>query len=261
MFLALPARSFASQLGNGGNRIPMKVNLVVASGVHEGKIIPIPVSKFLIGRDPDCHLRPASPAISKKHCLIYVDSGKLLLKDLGSTNGTFLNTTPVTEPTELKHGDLIKVGPLDFRIEMIPGRKSDTLTPKSKSDPAGLASTASKTKETETDPAVVSSATPTPGPIPKTDLKSPATHRSSSNDDPEQIAAMLLGMDDDNPDGSPPHVPEGSTVHELPAIDVEKLAAEKKAENDRRKSTPPTAAETSQAASEILKKYLSSRKK
>ena len=235
----------------------MKVSLVVASGVHQGKVIPIAVAKFLIGRDSDCQLRPASPAISKKHCVIYVDSGKLLIKDLGSTNGTFLNGQLLSEPAELKNGDLLKVGPLDFRVEMIPGRKSETLVPTGKSGSA--VANVKTSKDSETDPGVTSSMTPTPSPVPKS-LPSPPVRPITSSDDPDQIAAMLLGMDEDDPDGSPPHVPEGSTVHELPAIDVEKLAAEKKAENDRQKAAPPTAAETSQAASEILKKYLSRKK-
>ena len=40
----------------------MKVNLVVATGVHQGKVIPILGTEFLIGRDPQCQLRPASQA-------------------------------------------------------------------------------------------------------------------------------------------------------------------------------------------------------
>ena len=42
----------------------MKVSLIVASGVHVGKSIPVSGAKFLIGRDPECQLRPASQAVS-----------------------------------------------------------------------------------------------------------------------------------------------------------------------------------------------------
>src|SRR5689334_13828507 len=51
----------------------MKLSLAVLTpGRWEGKVIPITLAKFLIGRDPDCHLRPASPAISKRHCALVV---------------------------------------------------------------------------------------------------------------------------------------------------------------------------------------------
>ena len=69
----------------------MKVSLVVASGVHQGKVIPITGSQFFIGRDAQCHLRPASQAISKRHCGVLVRDGKVYIKDYGSTNGTTVN--------------------------------------------------------------------------------------------------------------------------------------------------------------------------
>ena len=44
--------------------------------------------QFLIGRDEQCQLRPASQAISKLHCGVLVRDGKIYVKDFGSTNGT-----------------------------------------------------------------------------------------------------------------------------------------------------------------------------
>ena len=72
----------------------MKVSLVVASGAHEGKVIQITGPQFLIGRNPQCHLRPASQAISKNHCGVLVRDGKVYVKDFGSTNGTICHDTP-----------------------------------------------------------------------------------------------------------------------------------------------------------------------
>jgi hypothetical protein len=49
----------------------MKLSLVVLTpGKMEGKSIPITLSQFLIGRDPQCHLRPASALVSKRHCAL-----------------------------------------------------------------------------------------------------------------------------------------------------------------------------------------------
>src|SRR5262245_44133378 len=97
----------------------MKVNLVVAAGVHEGKVIPITGPQFLIGRDPKCHLRPASQAISKEHCGVLVRDGQVYVKDFGSTNGTLVNDILV-QGTEVlvTDGASIRIGPLDFRIRI-----------------------------------------------------------------------------------------------------------------------------------------------
>ena len=82
----------------------MKVSLVVTTGSHEGRSIPLTGPQFLIGRDPQCQLRPASQAISKLHCAILVRDGKVYLKDFGSTNGTLVNDALVQD-TEVELAD------------------------------------------------------------------------------------------------------------------------------------------------------------
>src|SRR5947208_13548005 len=96
----------------------MKLSLVVAQGVHTGKVIPITLPQFVIGRDPQCQLRPASPAISKRHCAVLVRGGKVFVQDFGSTNGTFVNDEPVKGEVEVKDGDRFKAGPLEFTISL-----------------------------------------------------------------------------------------------------------------------------------------------
>src|SRR5437868_10241951 len=121
----------------------MKLSIVAETTVKwEGKTIPITLSQFLIGRDPQCHLRPASPVISKRHCAVLIRNGKVFVRDFDSTNGTFVNEQPVKGEVELKHEDKLKVGPLSFRVVMdapvpvdrptpvpptkVPGEPSDT---------------------------------------------------------------------------------------------------------------------------------------
>src|SRR5262245_24005073 len=97
----------------------MKVSLVVmAAGAQAGKVLEIKVPQFLVGRDPECHLRPASPMISKKHCALIQKDGKLYLKDFGSTNGSFVNDQPVKNAVEVKNGDKLKIGPLLFEVRL-----------------------------------------------------------------------------------------------------------------------------------------------
>src|SRR5262245_59832859 len=99
----------------------MKVSLVVASGAHQGKVIRLTRPQFLIGRDPQCNLRPASQATSKRHCGVLVRDGKVYVKDYGSTNGTTVNEALIKDSeVAVPDGASLKLGPLDFiiRIEL-----------------------------------------------------------------------------------------------------------------------------------------------
>jgi predicted component of type VI protein secretion system len=120
----------------------MKVSLVVATGAHEGRVIPLTGPQFLIGRDPQCQLRPASQAISKLHCGVVVRDGKVFVKDFGSTNGTLVNNVLVQDAeVVVQDGASIQVGPLDFRlkIEKVPGLADGTPLPGGSAEAAALA--------------------------------------------------------------------------------------------------------------------------
>ena len=96
----------------------MQVSLKVLSGTHAGKLIPIKDEKFLIGRSEPCQLRPKSDSISRKHCAIVQKDGRLLLVDLKSRNGTFINEKQVSPDRAkiLKNGDRLRCGQLEFEV-------------------------------------------------------------------------------------------------------------------------------------------------
>jgi pSer/pThr/pTyr-binding forkhead associated (FHA) protein len=97
----------------------MKLSLVVVTaGKMQGKIIPITLPEFVIGRDPECHLRPASPLISKRHCAFIVKEHKASVRDFDSTNGTMINDVPLKGEREIVNNDIVKVGPIEFRVEL-----------------------------------------------------------------------------------------------------------------------------------------------
>ena len=106
----------------------MEVKLIVASGKNQGKEIPLPGRQFLIGRGESCQLRPASERISRKHCAIIVAEGRVIVRDLGSTNGTSVNKERISGDRELKNGDNLNVGGvLEFEIQFtvdVGGKKS-----------------------------------------------------------------------------------------------------------------------------------------
>src|SRR5258707_10088743 len=118
----------------------MKLSLVVLStGKLEGKTIEVKVPQFVIGRDPECQLRPASPMISKRHCALIQKDGKVYLKDFGSTNGSFVNDKKVTNAAEVKNGDKLKIGPLFFEARLEGGADVRQPTPVPKDAPRPVA--------------------------------------------------------------------------------------------------------------------------
>lgn len=94
----------------------MQVMLRVVRGPSTGKEFKIPVDSFVIGRGDGCHLRPKSDMISRKHCELRVADSKLVIEDFGSKNGTFVNNEPISGTVELKMGDELRVGPLEFLV-------------------------------------------------------------------------------------------------------------------------------------------------
>jgi predicted component of type VI protein secretion system len=107
----------------------MAVNLIVLSGIHEGRWIPIVVPEFLIGRDPSCHLRPASTSVAWQHCAIVSRGERIFLRDQTRTGGTILNRRLlVGGDVQLSNGDHIAVGPLLFQVAI--DRKAPAGAPK-----------------------------------------------------------------------------------------------------------------------------------
>jgi pSer/pThr/pTyr-binding forkhead associated (FHA) protein len=94
----------------------MELKLKVLQGTNAGQEVTINSPTFLIGRAEDCHLRPGSEMISRHHCVIVVDQTYVAIRDFGSKNGTYVNDLRVFGECELKSGDHLRVGPLEFEI-------------------------------------------------------------------------------------------------------------------------------------------------
>lgn len=235
----------------------MKLSLVVLTpGANQGKVLEIKLTQFVVGRDPQCHLRPASPMISKRHCALLQREEKAFVRDFDSTNGTFVNNDPVKGEVELHNGDQLKIGPLMFTVMLESGTPVNRPTPppptKSATQTARPVKAATPPPATAGKPAAVASGAETPLPAGAPVAKSDS---ASSDDD---IAAMLLSLHEDSATGGPlaTEVPEGSTVHEMP---LPPEVAAQMAQNEKEKAPPtkPAApANTSQAAKSILEKYM-----
>ena len=204
----------------------MKINLVVLSaGTAAGKSLPINVPQFVIGRDPGCNLRTASAMISKRHCAVLVKNGQVFLRDFGSTNGTFVNDEPVKGEIRLKDGDVLKVGPLSFKV-VIEGQPSPTK--------------------------------PTPPPKPKSaDVMDDDAAAALLSVDDETGAVSVTHAEDE--------VPSGSTVTEIPTFgepgeEAKETAAQPDDKKPSTKAKPATGA-AQDAAKAILEKIRQGKRK
>jgi len=203
----------------------MKLSLVVLSeGKANGQRIPVTLAQFVIGRDAQCNLKPASPMISKRHCALIVKDGQVWIRDFNSTNGTFVNDEPVKGQRRLQNDDILKVGPLQFRLAI------EAPTPVNKPTPIPPKANASKEGEEDV-----------------------ADMLLSLGDDAEGAAAQESSSDQEM---------SGSTVMDMPAFNpappepAAKAPEEPKKPEPKKEEKKPTAQQsTAAAAKAILEKY------
>jgi pSer/pThr/pTyr-binding forkhead associated (FHA) protein len=72
-----------------------------------------------LGRHDDCVIRIKSAQVSRRHCELYEVGGQLMLRDLGSSNGTYVNGKRVSGEQSLKHGDEVTVGAVTLRVAQL----------------------------------------------------------------------------------------------------------------------------------------------
>ena len=89
--------------------------LEILDGDRAGEVLPVGDAVMRIGRKSGNDLVLADEKTSGVHCEIAPEGDRLVLKDLGSTNGTFLDGKRVTEVV-LTPGDVVTVGRLRVRF-------------------------------------------------------------------------------------------------------------------------------------------------
>jgi two-component system cell cycle response regulator len=90
--------------------------IVQIHGPELGKKYALQEYEFTIGREEGNHIVVDLDNVSRRHAMIIRRQGRVFVKDLGSTNGTYLNDAEVTQETLLRSGDLIKVGGSIFKF-------------------------------------------------------------------------------------------------------------------------------------------------
>ena len=115
----------------------MDFQLVVTRGRSASPSLKLVDGTTTVGRQDDCQLRIASSQVSRRHCQLFEHKGFLLVKDLGSSNGTFVNGKKIAEQRVLEAGDELGIGPVKFRVEKTaPAALVPTAPPKPAGDTA-----------------------------------------------------------------------------------------------------------------------------
>jgi pSer/pThr/pTyr-binding forkhead associated (FHA) protein len=84
--------------------------LTIADGADAGTVIDVPKGELTLGRAPSCNVVLASGLISKVHARVQRTPNQVVLQDLQSINGTFVNGSRVDSVVVLKNGDRINLG-------------------------------------------------------------------------------------------------------------------------------------------------------
>ena len=96
-----------------------------------GSALPVVISRpvILIGRHPECDVRINLPQVSRRHCCVAMAYDRLVIRDLGSSNGVRVNGR-VIEEAQLDLGDEVAIAHIIYRLVDDPAPK-----PKPKAQP------------------------------------------------------------------------------------------------------------------------------
>ncbi len=90
--------------------------LVLLSAGMTGRTHDLKAEKTTVGRVEDNTFQIAEPSVSSHHCEVFVRGNDVIVKDLNSTNGTFINGEKITE-SPIKPGQILRLGQIEMRLE------------------------------------------------------------------------------------------------------------------------------------------------
>jgi len=107
----------------------------------KGRELPLDGAELIIGRSSKCDVVLDSVLVSRRHARILILQGRVLVEDMGSRNGVFLNSRQVESAMEMSVGDFLVVGDQQFQLVLArksslpPPRSSEIEAPRSVSEP------------------------------------------------------------------------------------------------------------------------------
>jgi len=116
----------------------MDYQLVIVRGRSGTETINLADGITSVGRHDDCQLRIKSSQVSRRHCELFEKKGLLVVKDLGSSNGTYVNGKRVEGQRVLESGDELTIGQVKLRVAKI-GESAPRATAATPSKPGDTA--------------------------------------------------------------------------------------------------------------------------
>jgi two-component system cell cycle response regulator len=109
-------RESSAQIGDEQSYLELyRARLVLVSSPSAGKEYPVDRERLILGRGPGVDLAFDDPDMSRQHARIDCTEDGLCIRDLGSTNGLFVNESAVPA-AELQNGDRIQLGGFKFQL-------------------------------------------------------------------------------------------------------------------------------------------------
>jgi predicted component of type VI protein secretion system len=97
-------------------RVAVKITLQVPETCELAQDIVVDRFPFLVGRCPKSDYVLNSAFVSRKHFQLIAQGDTVLIQDLESHNGTFLNGKRISAPVPVQPGDEVNLGPVSFRV-------------------------------------------------------------------------------------------------------------------------------------------------
>jgi predicted component of type VI protein secretion system len=91
--------------------------LVVLTQSMAGRSCDLASERTTIGRVEENNFQISEPSVSSRHCEILLRGNDVVVKDLGSTNGTFINGEKITEEGVLKPGQTLRLGNVELKLD------------------------------------------------------------------------------------------------------------------------------------------------
>lgn len=118
----------------------MEARIVGIAGLFQGAIFALPEGEVSLGRESANQIYLADASLSRRHCVLVRKGAEVRVRDLGSRNGTRVNSVPVAE-RQLEHGDQLSVGSslFVFLLEEEEGTQSNPIRFEDTTSITGLA--------------------------------------------------------------------------------------------------------------------------
>jgi hypothetical protein len=104
------ANSNRPKPGKAPKRRGAPTHVAITEGANAGDTISLELAPLLIGRGNDAQIRLDDDYVSTRHARIAASGDQWFVEDLGSTNGTYLGSQRLTQPTALQTGSAIRIG-------------------------------------------------------------------------------------------------------------------------------------------------------